>query len=446
MTEENVRRHRVSGKHGAGYACPAVVMIIAAVMCIMPGPQAAGGVAEHPVADATSQSRSKVAFPPAGKIYHGMHPGGDDGQEDIVIDKPSAWYDYEKAVGRRPAWVYFSQEWGYPDGDKTRPMNSHDFPLCIVRRIAERGQLPFIRLMLRTDNSSTAEQKPEDRESYFTLNNILGERPDDPEKSHQINEDLAKWGRDARAYGGPVIVEWGTEANGDTFFWNAKYNGPEGALLFRKTFRHIVRTVSGPDPSDSNITWVFHVVPEESEGQDRPDWSLMAQYYPDGTAEDPEDVVDWLGVSIYGAQDKTATECESFAGQLDRALNGAGDDGLLALAGRHDRKKPIFILEMGTAGNYAGDAQECRPEIWINGAFDTLKLKSEESPQRVWGFSWWNERYPGDDKKGTPVELRAQKSDVLARSLRDGITRAFVHNAPDVRLPPPDKSSCLRPR
>lgn len=35
------------------------------------------------------------------------------------------------------------------------------------------------------------------------------------------------------------------------------------------------------------------------------------------------------------------------------------------------------------------------------------------------------------------MELRAQKSDVLARSLRDGLTRAFVQNAPDVRLPPP---------
>lgn len=372
-----------------------------------------------------------------------MHPGGDDGQEEIIIEKPSAWYDYENAVRKRPMWVYFSQEWGYPNGDRGRPMNSHEFPLCIVQRIDKRGQIPFIRLMLRTDSTSTAGQAPADRESYFTLNNILGERPDDPVKSLQINQELERWGKAAREYGRPLIVEWGTEANGDTFFWNARYNGPEGAKLFRKTFRHIVRTVNGSDPAASNITWVFHVVPEEEEKGSRPDWSLMAQYYPDGTDEDPEDVVDWLGVSIYGAQDKTATECESFSVQLGRALDGVGDEGLVALSERRNRKKPIFILEMGTAGNYEGRAAECKPKDWINGAFDTLKSMSEERPQRVWGFSWWNERYPGDDEKMRPVELRAQEEGVLERALRDNLKREFVFNAPDLRLPPPDKSSCL---
>jgi len=321
-----------------------------------------------------------------------------------------------------------------------------------VQRIAGRGQIPFIRLMLRSDNASTAQQKHEERENYFTLNNIIGEHPDDPVKSRQINDDLARWGRDARTYGEPVAVEWGTEANGDTFFWNAKYNGPEGAKLFRQAFRHIVRTVSGDDPSASNITWVFHVVPEEREGHQ--DWSLMAQYYPDGTDEDPRDVVDWLGVSVYGAQDRKADECEPFADQLERALNGAGDEGLFALASRCGRQnatanrcgnpKPIFVLEMGTAGNYKGDSQQCKPEVWIKGAFETLSRKSAETRQQVWGFSWWNERYPGDDEKETPVELRAQKSDRLARALRSSLSLAPVFNAPDTSLPP-DKSSCLRP-
>ncbi|HEX8845127.1 MAG TPA: hypothetical protein VF791_10810 [Pyrinomonadaceae bacterium] len=174
----------------------------------------------------------KVGLPPKGKLFHGVHPGDSSGEEDVFITKPSTLYDYEKAVrdkkiDQRPAWVYFSHEWGYQEGDKTKPMNSHAFPLCTVRRIAARGQTPFIRLMLRSDTDSAAKKKPEERESYFTLRNIIGLHPDNKEISDQINRDLKKWGEDARLYGNPIIVEWGTEANDETFGWNARYNGEE---------------------------------------------------------------------------------------------------------------------------------------------------------------------------------------------------------------------------
>ena len=392
-----------------------------------------------PSALTQSQSRANILQP--GRILHGMHPGGDDGQEDIIIDKPGVWYDYENSVGKRPAWIYFSHEWGYPNGDRSKPMNSHGFPSCIVQRIADRGQLPFIRLMLRSDTSAVPEQKPEEKEVYFTLNNIIGERPDNPAISEQINRDLAAWGEAARAYGQPLIVEWGTEVNGDTFSWNSQYNGPSGARLFRQAYRHIVHLISGVDPSTSNINWVFHVVPEE--GDEPSGWNRIAQYYPDGTDEDPKDVVDWLGVSIYGAQSQRETDCEPFSTQLERALNGAAGEGLLALANRSGRHKPILILEMGTTWNYKGNAELCRPHVWTKGAFETLLRAARENPQRLWGFSWWNERFPGDDKKRNSVEMRAQKNSELARTLNSYISNPAVANAPGSVLPKPDKSSCL---
>jgi hypothetical protein len=374
---------------------------------------------------------SKVGLPPKGKLLHGVHPGDSSGEEDIFITKPSTLYDYEKAVrdkkiDHRPAWVYFSQEWGYQEGDKTKPMNSHAFPLCAVKRIAARGQTPFIRLMLRSDTDSAANKKPEERESYFTLRNIIGLHPDNKEISGRINGDLKKWGEDARLYGKPIIVEWGTEANDETFGWNARYNGnEEGAKLFRQAFRHIVRTVEGSNPSRSNITWVFHVTPGNENDLE---WNHMSAYYPDGTDEDKEDVVDWLGVSIYGAQDEQEEGCAPFGEQLHDALESGGR-GLVALSNLGKRKKrPIFILEMGTAWNYKGEDEQCKPEKWTREAFDELINRAGAEEQQVWGFSWWNEKFDGD-KEGK-VEMRAQESGGLRRVLREYFARPAIFNAP----------------
>ncbi|MEO8205243.1 MAG: hypothetical protein ABI615_03625, partial [Chthoniobacterales bacterium] len=59
----------------------------------------------------------KVPAPPALKFYHGVYPGGISGEEDDLT--PGDLASYEKAVGRRAAWVYFSNNW-YVD---------HKFPL-----------------------------------------------------------------------------------------------------------------------------------------------------------------------------------------------------------------------------------------------------------------------------------------------------------------------------
>jgi hypothetical protein len=392
----------------------------------------------------------KVGLPPKGKLFHGVHPGDSSGAEDIFKTKPSTLYDYEKAVKdkgveHRPAWVYYSQEWGYPNGDRSKPMNTHSFPLCTAERISARGQTPFIRLMLRSDDTSEATKKPEDREHYFTLRNIIGEelgnKPDDKATSDRINGDLRKWGEDARRYGKPIIVEWGTEVNNETFGWNGAYNGQEeGARLFRQAFRHIVRTMEGSDPSRSNITWVFHVTPGSPSD---PEWNHMSAYYPDGTKEDEEDVVDWLGVSIYGAQDEREEGCEPFSKQLQDALEGreGRGPGLISLSSLGKRKnRPIFILEMGTAWNYKGEDHECRAEKWTREAFQTLINLAGAPEQQVWGFSWWNEKFDGD--KGGKVEMRAQESNGLRGVLREYLARSEIYNAPVITPLPSPKEPC----
>ena len=47
--------------------------------------------------------------PPPGKLYCGVYPGGVDGEEaDITLEDVIS---YETAIGRRVAWVYFSNNW-----------------------------------------------------------------------------------------------------------------------------------------------------------------------------------------------------------------------------------------------------------------------------------------------------------------------------------------------
>lgn len=361
----------------------------------------------------------KVPAPPVGRLYHGVHPGGAEGEEDAVLEDPGLIDSYAAAAGRQPAFVYFSHEWGHSD-DREEDIANHAFPLERVREIAAGGRIPFVRLMLRT-SSDEACKKPE---RYFTLENILGRNAEGERQStRDIDADLREWGRRAREeYGGPLIVEWGTEANNLTFHWNpaCRRGGDKAAAvaIFREAFRHVVRTVTGPEPERSNMTWVFHVAAvEDPDPGASPEnaWNRMAGYYPDGTQEDQADVVDWLGVSVYGADNLDTGECETFTEQLERVLgrpDGRGDDErVLALAARGGRRKPVFLLEFGAALNYDRDCRrpctkraQCEPRAWVEEAFAELFRRAGRG--EISGFSWWNERFEGDGRRRRKLEMR----------------------------------------
>mgnify|MGYP001792457152 FL=1 len=64
--------------------------------------------------------------------------------------------------------------------------------------------------MLRSD------LEQDQAEKIFSLDNII---------AGKFDEDLKLWARDARAFGSPILIEWGTEPNGEWFSWNGKWNG-----------------------------------------------------------------------------------------------------------------------------------------------------------------------------------------------------------------------------
>ncbi len=314
--------------------------------------------------------------PPAGKLYHGIHPGGDSDDGEHVT--PASLRAYEQAVGQQAAWVYFSHDW----------YTGTAFPRATATWIRDTGAIPFIRLMLRSSPDTTVV------EHNYTLQRLL---------DGQFDTALTAWARDAATFGTPLLVEYGTECNGQWFPWNGKWAGgdtltgfgdptrPDGPERFVAAYRHLVTLMR--QAGATNITWVWHV-----NADDDPDvaWNRLELYYPG------DDVVDWLAVSAYGAQTPTQSDLSSFRAAMDAVF-----PRLTALA----PNKPIMVAEFGcTAGN-----PHVTPQAWAQAALDDLLAARWP---KVAGVSWWNEHWNNSDKPGDKTEMRVQTLPALAEVFR----------------------------
>jgi len=334
----------------------------------------------RPTGSARVATLPKLAVPPRGCQYHGVYPGGRTGNEDDI--RLSDVTSYEAAAGAPVAWVFFSNNW----------YRSRAFPAAQATWIRDHGAVPYIRLMLRHNTNELTRSDGPDRS--FPLSAIIAGR---------FDADLRRWAAAARDYGGPLLVEYGTEMNGFWFSWNATHNGHDrGAVKFRAAYRHIVELMRrrGAD----NISWVFHV---NNDDQPARPWNRMEQYYPG------DHYIDWLAVSVYGSLLPTEHWNESFRAGLARAYRR-----LAAMA----PTKPIAVAEFGvTKGNPRVD-----PTGWARRAFTTLA--SGDFP-RIRGFSWWNERWSNDAVAAHDSDLRIQDvsgmSDVFSAALaRPGVVTA----------------------
>jgi hypothetical protein len=319
-----------------------------------------------------------VTLPSAGEYYHGVYPGGTTGEEDDIT---SAGVDeYELAVDKQAAWIYFSNNW----------FRDRTFPLVTATWIRDRGSIPFIRLMLRSDTEENRE------EPAFTLKRII---------QGNFDDDLTAWGDAAKTFGTPLLVEWGTEMNGYWFSWNGTWNcgEDEGPKRFRSAFRHIVRTISSRGAD--NITWVFHI-----NSMDDPDetWNRFENYYPG------DDAVDWVGISSYGALTPLDEEWPIFEDGVD-----ASYQRLAALT----PGKPMFILEFGvTMNNTLGD-----PVAWADTAL--AQIISGRWPL-VRGFSWWNETWQNDDNPAHDTDMRVQYIPGMAPAFKSRLSDTHVLGRP----------------
>lgn len=315
----------------------------------------------------------RLAEPPVGKVYLGVYPGGMTGDEnDITLNGVE---QFERLAGSRVAWVYFSQNW----------FQGREFPMTTATWIRAHGAVPFIRLQMRSTD------EPDQAETAFTLQAII---------HGTFDADLRAWAQAAHAFGTALLVEYGTECNGQWFPWNGAWNGggetlgfgdsalADGPERFCAAYRHIV-TLMRAEGAD-NIAWVFHV----NDGDD-PDvaWNRFEHYYPG------DDVVDWIGVSCYGPQ----TPFDSYDGQTFRQRMDAVYPRLAALSGT----KPLAVLEFGCTAGSPG----INPTVWTPAAL--RDLLGRRWP-RIAGVSYWNERWQNDDNPAHDSILRLQDIPTLA--------------------------------
>jgi beta-mannanase len=291
---------------------------------------------------------------PASIIHHGVFPGGPNGiSEDATPEHLDA---YEKAVGCKAEWVMISNEWGI----------NRAFPRKTVNWIIKRGSTPYIRMMIRTTDDTTYIEKE------FTVQNII---------AGKFDADLQLWGKAAKKVKKKLIVEYGVECNNTCFPWSGINNGgsktdgfgdkklPDGPEYFVAAYRHIVNQIrlSGA----KNITWVFHI---DAYDDPEEDWNRMENYYPG------DDWVDWIGLSVYGAQSPDYTGAEKFTTIMDRVY----------LRLTKLTNKPVIISEFGTVKNN----KEIKQDEWAD---DALKNILNHRWPRITGFSWWSSKWQNDD-------------------------------------------------
>jgi hypothetical protein len=301
-------------------------------------------------------------------------PGSDDANEHNVTAADVR--QFETAVGARVGWIYFSDNW----------FESHAFPASTCEWIRSLGKVPYIRFMLRSD----LDQRHAEKE--FSLGKINAGR---------FDADFCRWAEAARAFGSPILIEWGLEPNGSWFAWNGKWNGHDtGPARYVAAYRHIVDVMRCAGAN--NLQWIWHV---NWDDDPETDWNRLEHYFPG------ENYCDWLGISAYGPlTPRSEEEPHSFRHEIDQVY-----PRLTRLA----PGKPIIVAEFGCDIHH--------PEIpaanWARAALEDLF--SGRWPAIV-GFCWWNESWENDD-------IAAHNSDLIIRH-DPGLTRVFreelrVHRA-----------------
>ena len=310
---------------------------------------------------------------PLGRLYHGFYWGGvgtdthDPTEHDVTSEDIAR---YEEAVGAKTAWIYFSDNW----------FESRKFPADMCNWIRDLGKVPYIRLMLRSD----VDQRHAEKE--FSLQKIV---------AGVFDVDLRIWAHEAKNFGSPILVEWGTEPNGNWFSWNGKWNGGaiEGPARYVAVYRHIVDLMRAEGAD--NLQWVWHVnwldEPEKS-------WNRFENYFPG------ENYCDWVALSAYGpTTPSTRDGAESFEFKMREAY-----PRLTRMA----PNKPVIIAEFGC------DLHNRHVSVarWARGALEDLF--SNRWPAII-GFCWWNEGWQNDDHKKHDTDMIILHNVDLIRVFRD---------------------------
>ena len=322
----------------------------------------------------TTLAQLTLEKPANNKTYHAAYPDF-GGFEDQVFT--SRITDFETLATKNIAWAYFSDNW----------FDGIHFPSSEVSTINDLGKTPFIRIMPRNMNEDTPDP------IYFMQAFLDG----------NFDDEITQWAIEAKATNIPLLVEFGTEVNGNWFGWNGQYAGAgvtdnygdpllyDGAERFRDVYRHIIDLFKAQNVN--NITWFFHV---NVENYPNTIWNKMKNYYPG------DDYINWIGISVYGPQDNLDGwwSFESLLSSNWTEINQISTSG-----------KPLAILELGVID----DASLGDKATWITDAFASVDVGGTFYPN-ISAMSWWHENFGSSNLRidSSPESLAAYQGVVAS--------------------------------
>jgi hypothetical protein len=329
--------------------------------------------AKRPAKTAEAPSGPRRLVLPAQGLYTGAYIDFGEREDTVTLE---AIEGFEKMVGKQQAIVASSSYWG-----------EQSFPTANVNLIWRHGSIPLV-FWSPWDRPYEEDRGPD----RFSLTSIVEGKWD---------AYLDAWGDAARAFGQPLLVSFGNEANGSWFPWSGAFYGGEkpvpgsepkryeGPETFKKAYRHVVDRVRARGAV--NVQWVFHVmnysIPMDT-------WNLADQYYPG------PDYVDWLGLSVYGQQ---------FAGDPWSPFPPLLEWPYKEL-GMLDPNKPIMVAEWGV-GEFPQTGDKAR---FISDAFAMMK-----TCPRLKAAVFWHERWQNDDESYS--NLRVNSSPEALAAYRRGV-------------------------
>lgn len=328
----------------------------------------------------------KLLEPSGNHIYLAAYPNFGGFEDEVTADKIAT---FESQAGKDITWAYFSDNW----------FDGINFPTADVNTIHNAGKVPFIRIMPRNEDEDTPDP-------VYTMQAFI---------DGDFDNDISQWARDAKAMPFPLLVEFGTECNGEWFPWNAKWNGKnsktgygdpnvfDGTERFRDAYRHIIDIFN--NEGVDNVTWFFHV---NVDNDPQVNWNKMKDYYPG------DDYIDWIGISVYGPQDNKDGwwSFEDLMNDNWNEIKSISTDG-----------KPIAVLEMGVVDDASlGDKAQ-----WITDAFYSIGPNGTYD-QDIDAISWWDETFRDDNNYN--VNLSINSSSASKQAYRDAVSNSIFISTP----------------
>ena len=338
---------------------------------------------------------------PAEGILTGAYMDFGDHEDEVTLEKIEG---FEQLVGKRQAIIASSSYWG-----------KQTFPAATMRLIGRHGSLPLV-FWSPWDRPFKEGLGPD----KYSLTSIIAGAHDGY---------IDRWADGAREFGLPMIVSFANEMNGSWFPWSgtlygggqaAPGGGFQGPETFKAAWRHVVDRVRARGAK--NVQWVLHLMDFSMPYEN---WNYAKQYYPGA------EYVDWLGLSVYGAQFPSDDRYPEFQRCFDWPYTELTEI---------DATKPIMLCEWGVAElPQFGDKG-----VWIREAFRTIANSAKYPRLKAavfWHERWQNSANEGDESStvnaGKYSDLRVNSSPGALRAYRESVAAPIFLDRAHPPVAPP---------